>query len=106
MSSVADKSESDVQPSTQALKAVGVLGVPLGYGASMAGVDMGPAALRVAGLTDRITQLGYSVRDLGDLHLERPRKAPPVNDKLKYMDQISKACEQLAKEVEEIMDQA
>ena len=54
-------------------KSVGVLGVPLAYGASTAGVDMGPAALRVARLAERIAQLGYEVRDLGDLRLERSR---------------------------------
>ena len=57
-------------------KAVTILGVPLGYGASMAGVDIGPAALRVARLNQRIARLGYSVRDLGDLRLERPQTFP------------------------------
>jgi arginase len=86
-----------------AKKAVSILGVPLGYGASMAGVDMGPAALRVARLNQRITGLGYSVRDLGDLRLERPQVIPQPGDKLKYVQEISAACEQLTREVEEIM---
>ena len=45
---------------------VGLVGVPLSYGASMAGVDMGPAALRVAKLVERVSALGYEVRDLGE----------------------------------------
>jgi arginase len=85
-------------------KSVSILGVPLGYGASMAGVDIGPAALRVARLNQRITRLGYSVRDLGDMHLERPQTVPEMDDKLKYVREISNACEQLAKEVEAILD--
>ena len=85
-------------------KAVCILGVPLGYGASMAGVDMGPAALRVARLNQRIARLGYLVQDLGDLRLERPRMFPEVDDKLKYVREISHACEQLAKEVEAILE--
>ena len=85
-------------------KAVSILGVPLGYGASMAGVDMGPAALRVARLNQRIARLGYSVHDLGDLHLERPQTFPEVDDKLKYVREISNACEQLAKKVEAILE--
>lgn len=84
--------------------AVGILGVPLGYGASMAGVDMGPAALRVARLNQRISRLGYSVDDRGDLHLERPRTYPEEAEKLKYVREISKACEQLAVEVEAILN--
>lgn len=84
-------------------KAVTILGVPLGYGASMAGVDIGPAALRVARLTQRIARLGYSVRDLGDLRLERPQTLPEDNAKLKFAREISMACEQVAGEVETIL---
>jgi len=85
-------------------KAVAILGVPLGYGASMAGVDIGPAALRVARLPQRIARLGYSVRDLGDLRLERPQAFPEEDEKLKYVREISNACEQLAGEVEAILE--
>ena len=48
-------------------KRVSVLGVPLSFGQSMAGVDLGPSAMRVAGLTRRIKKLGYEVKDLDDL---------------------------------------
>jgi arginase len=83
---------------------ISILGVPLGYGASMAGVDMGPAALRVARLNQRIKRLGHSVRDLGDMRLERPQVLPEDNDKLKYVREISAACEQLAQDVEAILE--
>jgi len=89
---------------TEPNKAVSILGVPLGYGASMAGVDMGPAALRVARLNQRIARLGYTVHDLGDMRLERPQAFPEVDDKLKYVREISNTCEQLAKEVEAILE--
>jgi arginase len=85
-------------------KAATILGVPLGYGASMAGVDIGPAALRVARLNQRIARLGYAVRDLGDMRLERPQGFPEETDKLKYVREISAACEQLASEVEAILE--
>ena len=85
-------------------KSLSILGVPLGYGASMAGVDIGPAALRVARLNQRIARLGYSVHDLGDMRLERPQAFPEVDDKLKYVREISNTCEQLAKEVEAILE--
>jgi arginase len=85
-------------------KTVAILGVPLGYGASMAGVDIGPAALRVARLQQRIERLGYPVRDLGEMRLERPQSIPLAEEKLKYMREISKACEQLADEVEAILE--
>lgn len=82
---------------------VAILGVPLGYGASMAGVDMGPAALRVARLNQRIAQLGYQVRDLGDLRLDRSQTVPESGDKLKYLNEIKAACEELALRVDEIL---
>ncbi len=85
-------------------KAVGVLGVPLAYGASMAGVELGPAALRVARLNKRIKQLGYKVRDLGDLLVQDSQSAPVLGDKLKYLREISAACEELAQKVEGILN--
>ncbi|HYV82335.1 MAG TPA: arginase [Pyrinomonadaceae bacterium] len=88
---------------TEATRSLSILGVPLGYGASMAGVDIGPAALRVARITQRIARLGYSVHDLGDMRLERPQSLPEADEKLKYVREISSACEQLATEVEEIL---
>lgn len=82
---------------------VAILGVPLGYGASMAGVDMGPAALRVARLNQRIAELGYEVHDLGDLRLDRSQSIPEPGNKLKYLNEIRAACEELARRVEGIL---
>ena len=65
---------------------------------------MGPAALRVARLNQRIARLGYAVRDLGDMRLERPQVFPEEGDKLKYVREISAACEQLARDVEAILE--
>lgn len=84
-------------------KTVRILGVPLAYGASMAGVDMGPAALRVARLNERIAQLGYEVFDAGDLRVARPKSRAKPGDTLKYLSEISEACEQLATEVHETL---
>ena len=88
---------------SKAKKRVAVIGVPLAYGASMAGVELGPAALRVARLKRRITQLGYKVRDLGDLEVEEEQSAPEPGDKLKHLREISAACEELAQKAEEVL---
>jgi arginase len=85
-------------------KSVSILGVPLSFGQSMAGVDLGPGAMRVAGLAQRIAMLGYEVEDLGDLPIERPRSVPAAGEKTKYLNEIHKACENLASEVEKISD--
>lgn len=85
-------------------KTVGILGAPLSYGQSMAGVHMGPEAIRIAGLADRIAALGYKVNDLGDLPIEKPRSLPAVGEKLKYLLPIHEACERLSTQIENIVD--
>jgi arginase len=82
---------------------VSILGVPLGFGSSLAGVDIGPAALRVARLNQRIAQLGYEVRDLGDMRIARPQNAPDSIEKVKHLPEISAVCEELALEVRNIL---
>lgn len=85
-------------------KGVSILGVPLSFGQSMAGVDLGPGAMRVAGLAQRLAALGYEVDDLGDLPIERPRSVPAAGEKTKYLAEIHQACENLAEAVAKIAD--
>ncbi len=85
-------------------KRVNILGVPLSFGQSMAGVDMGPSAMRVAGLTKRIKKLGYEVNDLDDLEIEETQSTPAPTEKLKYLSEIHEVCERLAIEIEKIVD--
>jgi arginase len=100
---IADKIQKQDVAEEIARRAVGILGVPLAYGASMAGVELGPAALRVAKLNRRIKQLGYEVRDLGDVEVEQSQSTPEPGDKLKYLREIKAACEDLAQKVEEVL---
>lgn len=82
---------------------VSILGVPLGFGSSLAGVDIGPAAMRVARLNQRIAQLGYEVRDLGDMRIARPQITSEPVEKVKYLQEVSAVCEELALEVRNIL---
>jgi arginase len=82
---------------------VSILGAPLGFGSSLAGVDIGPAALRVARLNQRIAQLGYEVRDLGDMRIARPQSIGGQSGKANYLDEIRAVCEELAVEVRNIL---
>ena len=85
-------------------RAVSILGVPLSYGQSKGGVHLGPAAIRVAGLAQRITSLGYEVNDRGDLPIQRSHSLPGFEEKLKYLNEIYDACNSLATQTEEIAD--
>src|SRR6185312_1807459 len=89
---VADNKQKLNAPDSKKLQAVDIVGVPLAYGASMAGVELGPAALRVARLKRRIAQLGYVVRDLGDIEVEQSQATPEPGSKLHYLKEISDAC--------------
>jgi arginase len=84
-------------------KTVSILGVPLSFGQSMAGVDMGPSAIRVAGLAQRIATLGYEVNDRGDIRIERPHTYPREGEKLKYLTEVHAACSELAEQTEEMI---
>ena len=83
---------------------VSILGVPLGFGQGKGGVDLGPSAIRVAGLADRIAKLGIEVHDLDDLEIKRPHSHPPAGKNLKYLAEVQEACERLALKAEEIVD--
>lgn len=78
---------------------VSIIGAPLGFGSGVAGVDLGPAAMRVARLNGRIAQLGYEVRDMGDLRFDRPATPARPDDKAKYLKEIGAACEIIAGEL-------
>ena len=77
------------------MKPVHVIGVPLDLGADRRGVDMGPSALRIAGLGDRIAALGYTVTDRGNLDAPIRETRPTGNPRKKYIADIAGVCKHL-----------
>jgi len=73
-------------------------------GAGRRGVDMGPSALRIAGVGDKLRALGYSVHDAGDIDIPTAEQQESGNPKLHYLKEIAKACTALSKEVEASLD--
>lgn len=47
---------------------ISVVGVPMDLGADRRGVDMGPSAIRYAGVVERLAKIGYKVHDKGRYH--------------------------------------
>ena len=80
------------QPST---KAVHIIGVPLDLGGNRRGVDMGPSALRIAGLGERIASLGRTVVDKGDLPAPIAETQEPRDEQKKYVREIVRVCQKL-----------
>ena len=77
------------------MKPVHIIGVPLDLGAGRRGVDMGPSALRIAGLDDQIAALGYTVSDQGDLATPIPETQKPTDARKKYVGEIARVCHAL-----------
>jgi arginase len=84
---------------------VDIIGFPMDLGADRRGVDMGPSALRIANIKQRLENLGYSVEDLGDLFIRNQELQTIKNPKLKYLSEIVRTCELLAKRVEKSLEQ-
>jgi arginase len=77
------------------LRSIHIIGVPLDLGAGRRGVDMGPSAFRIAGLSEQIAALGYSVADKGDLPAPIPETQTPKDSQRKYAREIAKVCTKL-----------
>lgn len=83
---------------------VTIIGFPMDLGADRRGVDMGPSALRIAGLQAKLEALGYKVEDNGDIKIEIMERQKIKNTKLKYLDEIIKTSKMLAEKVEKILE--
>lgn len=75
---------------------VDLIGVPLDFGAGRRGVDMGPSALRYAGLRQGLEALGHHVYDLGNIEVPVAETCRPGDPHLKYLDPIVQVAQKLA----------
>ena len=88
-------------------KSVEIVGVPMDLGGFRRGVDMGPSAIRYAGLRRTLTALGYQVRDRGNLRVaDRDERDEVANargaNQAHHADEIIRVAEELAQVVAEI----
>jgi len=87
---------------------VRVLGVPMDLGADRRGVDMGPSAVRYAGLADRLESVGVACTDDGDVTVPRPEVRNPergaFGDRAKFVEETRTVCERVADRVGAIRD--
>jgi arginase len=81
-----------------------IIGVPMDLGASRRGVDMGPSALRVAGLQARLKQLGRQVEDIGNIPVRQPEEQHYGEKNAKYLEEIAETCKGLAETVRKTLE--
>ena len=81
-----------------------VLGVPLDLGQERRGVDMGPSAVRAAGLNQVLKSLGHQVEDGGNLHVRLPEEQPFGNQRAKYLNEIAETSQELAELIRQTLE--
>src|SRR5438270_4134510 len=85
-------------------KKLRVIGVPLDLGASRRGVDMGPSAVRVAGLEARLEKLGHAVEDGGNIAVAMAEQKKEGDPHAKYLKEITATCTKHAELVVKTLD--
>ena len=81
------------------MQGVRIIGVPLDLGQERRGVDMGPSAVRGAGLRFTLESLGIAVEDTGDMPVKIAETQHFGDQKVKYMTEIEEGCRRLAADV-------
>src|SRR3954467_12748634 len=87
---------------------IGMLGVPLGYGAAMTGSELGVNAMRLSKirgrrLADHIHHLGYEVTDHGDAPIETPDEGAN-GSKPRHLAEMITSCMNIADSVTRILE--
>jgi len=88
------KQEKPVRPVVPYIvpKKIRVIGIPLDLGQSRRGVDMGPSAVRVAGLEARLEALGHVVEDAGNVSVAIAEQKKEGDAHAKYLKEITATC--------------
>ena len=84
---------------------IAIIGVPLDLGAGTRGVNLGPDAIRYAGVEERLKNIGYNVEDLGDIPVNRSQAVTEPNSNLKNLNVISEVNSLLSEKVFSVMSE-
>jgi arginase len=82
---------------------VHLLGVPMDLGSGRRGVDMGPSAIRIAGVAERLRELGHQVVDDGDVVIKNMEELKVGSERARYLSEIARASAVVARKIERIV---
>jgi arginase len=82
---------------------IAVIGAALDLGSGRRGVDMGPSAIRYGGLNEAVAALGHQLYDRGNVLAPTMERLEQGDSALRYWDAIKRTCEELAREVREVV---
>ncbi len=80
-----------------------LLGVPMDLGSGRRGVDMGPSAIRIAGVAKQLAELGHRVIDDGDVVIKNMEELKVGNERARYLPEIGRASAIIARKAERII---
>lgn len=83
---------------------IGILGVPIDLGASRRGTDMGPSAIRYAGLAEILTRTGHTVKEFGNIAVPVAGQHPG-GEHLKYLNEVLAVSNALIETVTAIINE-
>lgn len=84
---------------------ISIIGVAIDLGAGTPGVSLGPSAIRYAGVIEKLTSIGYDVKDEGDILANKT--ISPITDgiKLRYLDEVARVNTELCNKVSKVMSE-
>jgi arginase len=87
------------------MQKISIIGVPMDLGQTRRGVDMGPSAIRYAGVVERLERLNYKIEDLGDIQIGKAEREQDAHahPKLRNLKAVAEANEKLAAIVDEVV---
>jgi arginase len=87
------------------MRDIAIIGVPVDLGAGRRGVDLGPGAIRYAGLKEQLAALGHRVRDLGNIAVPQAEQfePPAPGEPLRYLEALVQVNLELARQVEAVV---
>jgi len=83
------------------MKKLSIIGMPMDLGQMRRGVDMGPSAIRYAGINERLNPLFDEIHDLGDIAIGRPEVVVDKESNLRNLDLVAEKNTMLAEKVDE-----
>ncbi|HSO58414.1 MAG TPA: arginase [Paenisporosarcina sp.] len=83
---------------------ISLIGVPMDLGQNRRGVDMGPSAIRYAGVVERLQEIGHTVTDEGNIQIAAAEKTASPDTNLKNLKEVTDASTALANKIHDVME--
>ena len=87
------------------VRKVAMVGVPMDLGGGRRGVDMGPSAMRIAGVEEGLRRLGLEFEDRGNVPVPQPESRIPKDARARFLPEIVNCCRRLRGRVERILEE-